>query len=144
MSDRNQYFPQDSKNLSYDVPHPDSRKPPIGDRVPSGVIPMESIAQRGRAYRNLSQGKLPWWLLIGGWLFFAFPPLIIGLSVISEGISSIFDFSVVSSTWGILTLTILKIIAVIILSFLFFFPTIIMLRGTLKKLNYRAKNRRKN
>ena len=46
MSDRNQYFPQDSLNLSYDVPHPDSRKPPIGDRVPSGVIPMESIAQK--------------------------------------------------------------------------------------------------
>lgn len=51
--------------------------PPSIEQLPNGFLPMEGIALEGQAYRGLSGGGAPWWVLIAGWVFFGVPTLVI-------------------------------------------------------------------
>jgi hypothetical protein len=45
-------------------------KMPYPDRLPSGFDPIQSIGLEGRAFRGLAGGRIPWWVLITGWVIF--------------------------------------------------------------------------
>lgn len=67
-NDFNQFLPEDSQNrdnLSIDIP---AEQPISIDRVPSGYDPMGEIELRGRVAQGLSSGRVPWWVLITGWV----------------------------------------------------------------------------
>jgi hypothetical protein len=40
------------------------------ERIPSGYDPMGQIQLAGRIYRSLAGGRIPWWVLISGWIIF--------------------------------------------------------------------------
>lgn len=74
----NPFFDDDKVNndkLFIEVP-PD-QTPPYQERIPSGYDPMGEIHLRGRAFRSLSAGTIPWWVLISGWLIFGWLALLI-------------------------------------------------------------------
>jgi hypothetical protein len=83
--DHNKFF-RDQK-LDEDqifVEIPVEQKSPYQERIPSGYDPMGEIYLRGRAYRGLSSGTTPWWVLITGWLIFGLLPLLILIAAISS------------------------------------------------------------
>lgn len=49
---------------------PAEQKSVYDERIPSGYNPMEEIELRGRAFRGLAGGRIPWWVLISGWIIF--------------------------------------------------------------------------
>ncbi|MBV6628155.1 MAG: hypothetical protein KI793_35425 [Rivularia sp. (in: Bacteria)] len=57
-----------SPPIVYEVPS--EAEIPFQERIPSGYDPMSEIQLRGRAYRGLAGGKIPWWVLITGWFIF--------------------------------------------------------------------------
>src|ERR687885_2636896 len=63
---------------------PAEQKSPHQERVPSGYDPMGEIYLRGRAYRSLSGGTIPWWVLISGWLVFGSPALLMLIVMIAS------------------------------------------------------------
>jgi hypothetical protein len=70
-NDYNQFLPGDNLNsekIFFEVPA--DLKFPYQERIPSGYDPMGEIYLRGRASRSLASGRIPWWVLISGWLFF--------------------------------------------------------------------------
>jgi hypothetical protein len=72
----NQFFRDeklDEDQLFVEVPA--EQKSPYQERIPSGYDPMGEIYLRGRAYRSLSGGTIPWWVLISGWIIFGLPAL---------------------------------------------------------------------
>lgn len=48
---------------------------PYPERIPLGYDPMGDIHLRGRAMRGLAGGRIPWWILISGWILFGVPTL---------------------------------------------------------------------
>ncbi len=70
-SEHRQFLPDDDfdrDQLIVDVPvAPDS---PYVDRIPSSYVPMGEIYLRGRSYRSLASGRVPWWVLISGWVIY--------------------------------------------------------------------------
>lgn len=82
----------DPDQLSMDIPA--ERSPLPMERIPSADDPMGRIELRGRAFQGLSGGRVPWWVLIAGWIMFG------GLAVLSLKIaiysSSIFAWIVVA------------------------------------------------
>jgi len=58
--DPNQLFVEVPTHAS-PVPH---------DRIPSGYEPMGEIELRGRMASGLAGGRVPWWVLITGWVIF--------------------------------------------------------------------------
>src|SRR4028119_1194076 len=69
--DSKQFFPDDE--IARDriiVEVPINPKSPYEERVPSGYDPMSEIYLRGRAFRGLAGGRIRWWVLISGWIFF--------------------------------------------------------------------------
>lgn len=59
------------------------------ERVPSGYDPMGEIHLRGRAASGFASGRIPWWVLITGWLIFGSAALgmtITGIYVIINGV----------------------------------------------------------
>lgn len=57
--------PPNRDNLSIDIP----AEPPLSvERVPSGYDPMGEIELRGRVAQGMSSGRIPWWVLITGWV----------------------------------------------------------------------------
>jgi hypothetical protein len=116
----NQFFRHDKLDedrLFVEVPA--EQKPPYQERIPSGYDPMGEIYLRGRAYRSLSGGTIPWWVLISGWLVFGLPALLVLIAAIAS-----------------LSLAILPALAVAAI------PLLILGRGTLAKLS-RTKARRR-
>ena len=72
----------DEDRLFVEVPA--EQKPPYQERIPSGYDPMGEIYLRGRAYRSLSGGTIPWWVLISGWLIFGAPALMVLIAAIAS------------------------------------------------------------
>lgn len=120
--DYNQFLPGDNLNsekIFFEVPA--APKPPYQERIPSGYDPMGEIYLRGRASRSLASGRISWWVLISGWLFFGGLALFTLIPAITSG-----EFSFLPA---------LAIIAI-------FF--VILWRGTVAKLSIkkRKNNRR--
>ncbi len=71
--DLNRFLPEDSTTpdqLSIEIPA--DSNPYVPEQLPSGFDPMGEIELRGRAYRGLAAGQMPWWILIAGWVIFGF------------------------------------------------------------------------
>ncbi|NEQ55267.1 MAG: hypothetical protein F6K11_34975 [Leptolyngbya sp. SIO3F4] len=89
MSDQNeyqQYFPNNQfsrDDLVIDVPT--EPRSPYVERIPSGYDPMGEIYLRGRAYRGLAGGRIPWWVLMTGWFTFGALGLTIFVPLLFDG-----------------------------------------------------------
>ncbi|RMF26422.1 MAG: hypothetical protein D6756_03760, partial [Cyanobacteria bacterium J083] len=82
-----------SDKLFVDVPPAPQQQ--YGDHLPSGIEPMETIAQRGRAYRRISHGNLPWWIIIASWLIIGLPLILIAFLYLQN---AIYEFKAVHSS----------------------------------------------
>ena len=110
----------ESDRLSIEIPAEPPRHP--YDRIPSGYDPMGEVALRGRAFRRLSSGFAPWWVLMAGWAAFggfAFMLLRLPLSTASNAA----------------LLALLPLILSLI-------PLLILVRGTIAKLTLPKRRRR--
>ncbi|MDZ8083370.1 MAG: hypothetical protein RMX35_30435 [Nostoc sp. DcaGUA01] len=58
----------DSDKIRVEIPA--EQEPIYQQRIPSGYDPMGEIYLRGRAMRTMSSGRMPWWVLISGWILF--------------------------------------------------------------------------
>jgi hypothetical protein len=119
-----QFFPDDkldSDRIVVEVPA--DQKSPYQERIPSGYEPMGEIYLRGRAFRGLAGGRIPWWVLISGWIFFGGLALLIVISAILPLTSASFS--------ALLPLIILAI------------PLIILWRGTTTKLSIQKQKSRR-
>ena len=116
-----QFFPDDkldSDRIVVEVPA--EQKSPYQERLPSGYDPMGEIYLRGTAFRGLAGGRIPWWVLISGWIFFGGSALLIVISAIASA--------------SFAALPVLIIVTI---------PLIILWRGTTAKLSIKKhKNRR--
>ena len=72
----------DEDRLFVEVPA--EQKSPHQERIPSGYDPMGEIYLRGRAYRSLSGGTIPWWVLITSWIIFGLPVLLMLITAIAS------------------------------------------------------------
>jgi hypothetical protein len=61
------YLPDESPpdKLSIDIP---AEQPISVDRIPSGYDPMGEVELRGRVSQGMASGRIPWWVLITGWV----------------------------------------------------------------------------
>lgn len=118
--DKYSYLPhRDSDKDRLIVEIPAESKMPYPDRLPSGFDPVQSIGLEGRAFRGLSGGRIPWWILMTGWVFF--------------GSFSLLTLSLVITSGFLASLPLLLINSL---------PMIILWRGTAAKIsNRRIKNR---
>lgn len=107
----------ESPPIVYEIPS--ETEIPHQEKIPSGYDPMSEIELRGRAYRGLSGGRTPWWVLITGWFIFG----IIFFGVLIPTITVM-----VSGDWIILIGVLPALI--IVSAFL-----VIMWRGTSAKLS---------
>jgi hypothetical protein len=117
----NQFFPDESldkDNLSVEIPA--EQKPLYPERIPSGYEPMGEIQLRGRVFRGLAEGRIPWWVLITGWVLFG-------------GFALLMVYAVATSS-SLMTWLTLAIAAI---------PVFILWKGTRVKLasNRRRRNR---
>jgi hypothetical protein len=113
--DFNRFLPDgkpDEDKLSVEILA--EQQPVSHERLPSGFDPMGEIHLRGQAYRGLAGGRVPWWILISGWIIFGLITAVILHAVI---------------TASSLTAWILLAIALI--------PLVILWRGTAAKLSGR-------
>lgn len=117
---RNPYFSKDNSDEDkIFVEIPAEQRPVDYERLPSGFDPMGEIYLRGRAYRGISGGKTPWWVLISAWIIFGgIFCLCLSAAFLSPGLGIIFP---------------------LFLSGIF---VLIVLRGTLAKLSHRKHRRR--
>lgn len=114
-----QFFQKDISDdpIVYEVPA--DPKPLYQGKIPSGYDPMGEIHLRGRAYRGLAGGRIPWWVLISGWIMFGSCFLMVLIPM------------VMSAAWSLLPI------------FIFIsLPIIILWRGTASKLAARKHKRR--
>jgi hypothetical protein len=125
MSKNNEY----RQFLPDDEPDPDrivveipaDPKPPYQpERIPSGYDPMSEIYLRGRAFRGLAGGQVPWWVIISGWIIFGS----LALAVLSASIAS-------ASFAPLLFLALAAI------------PLLVLWRGTAAKLSIAKRKRRR-
>lgn len=117
----NQFFPDNKLDQDDTIVEVPSNLPsPDRERIPSGYDPMQEIHLRGRAFRGLAGGGMPWWVPIAGWVIFGIPVLFLLISVLLSG-----NFS---------ALPVLLIPAIFI---------IILWRGTNSKLSIGKRNRRR-
>ena len=79
----------DEGQLFIEVPAEQNPRPQ--EKIPSGYDPMGEIYLRGRAYRSLSSGRIPWWVIISSWLFFGGSALIIIVVTFPDIISYLKD-----------------------------------------------------
>ena len=116
-----QFFPdQELDNDRLVVEVPADPMPLYQPKIPSGLDPMERIYMDGMMYRGLAGGRVPWWVLISGWVIFggfALPFLITAIA---------------SASLAALPTLLVGIILLIILW-----------RGTTAKLSIRKRRRRK-
>jgi hypothetical protein len=89
--EREPYLPHrklDKDRLIVEIPL--ESKMPYPDRLPSGFDPMQSIGLEGGAFRGLARGRIPWWVLITGWMIFGgFGLLTLTLAITSSILSSL-------------------------------------------------------
>ena len=110
----NPYFSNDKLDEDKIVVEIPSEQKPIHERLTSGFDPMGEIYLEGQAYRGISKGRAPWWVLFSAWIIFG----------------GIF-FMCLSAAFASPGLEILSILLIVSL------PVLITLRGTLAKLSYR-------
>ncbi len=102
------------------------------EKLPSGFEPMGQIRLEGRAYRKLSQGGVPWWMIITSWVAIALPALFLSGYLIIAALQSFLTestpltFSKVCSTLLILGLRLIGLSLMLL----------IIVRGTRTKLRY--------
>lgn len=109
----------DSEQIVVEVPA--DPKPPYQERIPSGYDPMGEIYLRGRAFRSLAGGRIPWWVLISGWIIFGGLALLILIPAITSAAFELLPALVIV-----------------------FIPLIILWRGTVAKLSIeKHKNNRR-
>jgi hypothetical protein len=78
--ERDRYLPdRKSEKDRLFVEIPAETKTPYPEKVPSGYDPIQSIRLEGRAFRGLAGGRIPWWVLITGWVLFG------GLALLAIG-----------------------------------------------------------
>src|ERR671933_1700965 len=70
---------------------PAEQKSPHQEKIPSGYDPMGEIYLRGRAYRGLSGGSAPWWVIISSWLIFGGLALVVLVAVLPGILSALVD-----------------------------------------------------
>jgi hypothetical protein len=120
--ERDPYLPHrksDKDRLIVEIPL--ESKMPYPDRLPSGFDPIQSIGLEGRAFRGLAGGRIPWWILITGWIIFGGCALLTLSLVITSGFLSSLPLLVINSI-----------------------PIVILWRGTAAKFTVdRHKNKRK-
>jgi hypothetical protein len=89
--ERDPYLPpRKSDKDRFIVEIPLELKMPKPDRLPSGFDPIQSIGLEGRAFRGLAGGRIPWWILITGWIIFGgFALLTLSLAITSGVLSSL-------------------------------------------------------
>jgi hypothetical protein len=105
-----QFLPdRQSDKLSYDAPI--DRPVVEHDRIPSANDPMGQIKLEGRAYRSFAGGRIPWWVLISGWILWGIPIVIYIYAAVS------------AFSWG--SLPVIVIVSL---------PILILWRGTSAKL----------
>jgi hypothetical protein len=126
MRDNDKYDPylppRRSDKDKFVIEIPLESKMPKPDRLPSGFDPIQSIGLEGRAFRGLAGGRIPWWVLITGWIIFGGFALLTLTLAITSGILSSLPLIVIN---GI--------------------PIIILWRGTAAKFKVnRDKNKRKS
>jgi hypothetical protein len=122
-NDYKQFLPDDEldgERIVIEVPA--DPKTPYQERIPSGYDPMGEIYLRGRAFRGLAGGRIPWWVIISGWIIFG------GLALL------VLILTITSAAFGLLP--VLVIVSI---------PLIILWRGTVAKLSIKKhkKNRRR-
>ena len=117
-----QFLPDDKLDTDRIVVEvPAEQRSPYQERIPSGYEPMGEIYLRGRAFRGLAGGRIPWWVLISGWIVFG------GLALLT------LITAIASASFG--ALPVLIILAI---------PIIILWRGTTTKLSIeKHKSRRR-
>jgi hypothetical protein len=82
--------PRKSEKDRFILEIPLESKMPKPDRLPSGFDPIQSIGLEGRAFRGLAGGRMPWWVLITGWIIFGgFALLSLSLAITSGFLSSL-------------------------------------------------------
>lgn len=116
-----QFLPDDEIDRDRLVVEVPQSPTPYQERVPSGYDPMGEVYLRGRAFRALAGGRIPWWVLISGWIIFG------GLALL------ILVLAITSAAYGLLP-------ALVIITI----PLITLWRGTMAKLSIeKHKNRRR-
>jgi hypothetical protein len=99
---------------------PTEPKLPDREKIPSPYDFMSEIYLRGRAFRSLAEGRIPWWVIISGWIYFG------GLALL------ILILALASATFELLLDLVFDVI-----------PLIILCRGTIAKLSIKKhKNKR--
>jgi hypothetical protein len=96
--DNQPFFNEDSSNPDkIFVEIPPEHNYPYHQKIPSGYDPMGEIYLRGRAFRGMSGGRAPWWVLITGWIIFGgFGLMLISLAIASSSFAPIFPLAFVS------------------------------------------------
>ncbi len=96
--DNQPFFDEDSlKQDKIFVEVPPEQNSPYDDKIPSGYDPMGEVYLRGRAFRGMSGGRTPWWVLITGWIIFGGLALvIISTAIASQSFALIFPLAFVS------------------------------------------------
>jgi hypothetical protein len=108
----------DSERIVVEVPA--DPKPSYQEKIPSGYDPMGEIYLRGRAFRGLAGGRIPWWVLISGWIIFGGLALLILIPVITSAAFELLPALVIASI-----------------------PLVILWRGTVAKLSTEKHKSRK-
>ncbi|WP_299404708.1 hypothetical protein [Acaryochloris sp. IP29b_bin.148] len=114
-----QFLPEDHSDDPMILEVPADPQPPYQEKIPSGYDPMGDIYLRGRAYRGLAGGRIPWWVLISGWIMFGGMFLMVFMPMVT------------AAAWELIPI-------LIIISL----PIIILWRGTAAKLAARKYKRR--
>jgi hypothetical protein len=88
---RDRYLPErKSEKDKLFVEIPAETKSPYPEKVPSGYDPIQSIKLEGRAFSGLAGGRIPWWVLITGWVIFGSLALLsLGLAIPSGFLASL-------------------------------------------------------
>ena len=101
---------RESDKLSFDE---QIRQPSIEhDRIPSQYDPMGEIELEGRALGSLAGGRIPWWVMISGWILWGVPSLLFIYNAI------------ISISWGTIPIIVIALL-----------PISILWRGTNAKLS---------
>lgn len=120
--DYKQFLPNDELDRERIVVEvPANPKPTQQERIPSEYDPMGQIYLQGRVFRGLTGGRIPWWVLISGWIIFG------GLFL------SILILAIASAAFEFLPVLLFA-----------FIPVMVLWRGTVAKLSIEKhrKNRR--
>jgi hypothetical protein len=117
----NQYFDGEFDKDQLFIGIPAESNYPKLEKIPSGYDPMGRIYLEGIANRNLAGGRIPWWVLISGWILYG------GYALCGFVLAITLAFS---EGWFILVsgdLFVLMLVMVML-------PLLILWRGTIAKL----------